>query len=193
MIFRDLFRKKHLNCRAILIGDSITEEWHRDNPDFFGKNQLISKGISGDTTLQMLKRFDRDAVEHNPEWIIIFGGTNDIANDLSNDIVSKIVNNLTKMAEKATANNIKVAICSVLPASLYPWSPNATPSSTIPQLNVEIMNLCQKHDYTYINLFDEVRQPDSNGLLKQFTYDEVHCTSAAYRKMEPVLLGAINP
>lgn len=141
----------------------------------------------------MLKRFERDAVEHNPEWIIIFGGTNDIANDLSNDIVSKIVNNLTKMAEKATANNIKVAICSVLPASLYPWSPNATPSSTIPQLNVEIMNLCQKHDYTYINLFDKVRQPDSNGLLKQFTYDEVHCTSAAYRKMEPVLLRAINP
>lgn len=186
MIFNNPFRKTPENYRCIIIGDSITEEWHKNNPQYFRENKLACKGVSGETTHQMLMRFERDVIRLKPEWVIILGGTNDIANDLSPTIVSKIMNNITKMAEKARSNNIKVALCSVLPTSSYPWSPYATPASTIPQLNVEIMNFCNEQGFTYINFFDALKN-ECNGLTEKYTYDGVHCTSEAYRKMEPIL------
>ena len=111
--------------RVVFMGDSITEGWHLDG-SFPGKPYL-NRGISGQTTPQMVLRFHQDVVDLKPKVVIILAGINDIAGNTGPMTPEQTEDNLAAMAEIATANHIKVVLCSVLPAYDFPWSPGKCP------------------------------------------------------------------
>ena len=106
------------------MGNSITQQWKSKDSVFFQTNPYICRGISGQTTPQMLTRFRQDVVELQPKIVVILAGTNDIAGNTGPSTLEMIMNNLASMTEIAKANKIKVILCSVLPAYDYPWRKN---------------------------------------------------------------------
>ena len=115
------------------MGDSITEGWHIDQ-SFPGK-PYINRGISGQTTPQMLVRFRQDVIDLKPKVVIILAGTNDIAGNTGPETLEEIEGYLASMAELATANHIRVVLCSILPAFDYPWQRGLEPAPKIDEVN----------------------------------------------------------
>jgi lysophospholipase L1-like esterase len=139
--------------RVVFMGNSITQGWKENRPEFFTNNPYICRGISGQTTPQMLIRFKQDVVALKPRVVVILGGTNDVAGNTGPSSLEMIVDNISSMAEIATANKIKVVICSVLPAFDYPWRKGLEPNVKIPQLNSMIKKYCDEKGYTYLDYF----------------------------------------
>ena len=106
--------------RIVLVGDSITEGWTEFNPVFFEENNMVNRGISGQTTPQMLIRLKQDAIHLDPKIIIINGGTNDIWGNTGPSTPEMIIDNLCSMAEIASKNNIQVVLSTILPVYQYP-------------------------------------------------------------------------
>ena len=106
--------KKNKN-RVVFMGNSITIGWLQTNPNFFKDKDYVNRGISGQTTPQMLVRFRADVVDINADVVVILAGTNDIAGNTGPVTLKMIANNLKSMTEIAQANGIKVILCSVLP------------------------------------------------------------------------------
>lgn len=109
--------------RVVFMGNSITIGWLHNCPEFFKDRPYINRGISGQTTPQMLIRFRQDVIDLQPKVVVILAGTNDIAGNTGPSTLEMIENNLASMAQLAKANGIKVILCSVLPAFDYPWRP----------------------------------------------------------------------
>ncbi|MEE3135819.1 MAG: GDSL-type esterase/lipase family protein, partial [Candidatus Neomarinimicrobiota bacterium] len=109
--------------RIVFMGNSITEEWKRFQPEFFSDNKYINRGISGQTTPQMLIRFRPDVIDLRPTAVVILAGINDIAENTGPSTVKMIAGNIISMAELAESNGIKVIISSILPASGFSWRP----------------------------------------------------------------------
>ncbi len=109
--------------RVVFMGDSITEFWKMAHPDFFGET-YIDRGISGQTTAQMLVRFRQDVIALKPAVVHILGGTNDIAGNGGPTTLEAIRNNIVSMVDLATANDIRVVLGSVPPAGMFPWRPS---------------------------------------------------------------------
>ncbi len=107
--------------RIIFYGNSITEGWKQWHPEFFHNANYINRGIGGQTTPQMLIRFRQDVVDLKPKAVIILAGINDIAGNTGHSTLKMIMANIESMCEIASANNIKVYLCSVLPAFDFPW------------------------------------------------------------------------
>ena len=118
--------------RVVFMGDSITEGWHFEGPDgsFAGK-PYINRGISGQTSPQMLVRFRQDVIELQPKVVVILAGTNDLAGNTGPMTLEQTEDNLASMADMATANHIRVVLCSVLPAYDFPWHPGLEPAPKI--------------------------------------------------------------
>ena len=108
--------KKSGEKRIILMGDSITEFWLKIHPDFFKGKPYIDRGISGQTTPQMLVRFRQDVINLYPKVVVILAGTNDIAGNTGPSTLEMIEDNIHSMTELAQSNGIQVVLCSVLPA-----------------------------------------------------------------------------
>ena len=136
--------------RIVLIGDSITEGWTEFNPTFFQENNLINRGISGQTTPQMLIRIKQDAVHLDPKIIIINGGTNDIWGNTGPSTPEMIIDNLCSMAEIAIKNNINVALSTILPVYKYPDRDDIIdPPKTISLINSVLIDYCKKNSLTF--------------------------------------------
>jgi lysophospholipase L1-like esterase len=120
---------------VVFMGNSITEGWQRIDPAFFIENGFIDRGISGQTTPQMLLRFRQDVINLKPSVVVILGGTNDIAQNTGPMTLEQTFGNIVSMAELAKANNIRVVISSVLPAYEFPWHPGMEPGEKIVKLN----------------------------------------------------------
>ncbi len=177
--------------RVVIMGDSITDNWARMRPGFFATNGIIGRGISGQTTPQMLLRFRRDVIENGAVAVAILAGTNDIAGNNGPTPLQEIVDNIASMCELATANGIRPIICSVLPAHRYPWSPEMRPDIYIPQLNELLGKLAADKGYTYIDFFAAMvdsKPENENGLPRRLAGDGVHPTNAGYEIMERILL-----
>jgi lysophospholipase L1-like esterase len=119
--------------RVVFMGDSITQGWKLDAA-FPGK-PYVNRGISGQTTPQMLVRFRQDVIDLKPKVVVILAGTNDIAGNTGPMTLEQTEGNLASMAELAAANGIRVVLCSVLPAFDYHWAPGLTPAPKIAQVN----------------------------------------------------------
>jgi lysophospholipase L1-like esterase len=181
--------------RIVFMGNSITEGWGNLCPDFFAGKPYINRGISGQTTPQMLVRFRADVIDLKPAVVLILAGTNDIAGNTGPSTLEMILDNLISMAELAKASGIKVVLCSVLPAFDYPWKPGVNPAEKIASLNAMIKNYCSENgifylDY-YLGMVDERK-----GLKNEYTNDGVHPNEKGYRVMAPlaeeVLKKALN-
>jgi lysophospholipase L1-like esterase len=176
--------------RIVFMGNSITEGWVNMRPDFFNKNPFVGRGISGQTTPQMLIRMRQDVINLNPDAVVILAGTNDIAGNTGPMTLEEILGNIKSMAELADANGIKVILCSVLPAYDYPWRPGLEPNIKIPALNKMIESYSKTKGFYYLDYFSEMAD-ERNGLPKKYAEDEVHPTLLGYSVMEPLALNAI--
>jgi len=180
--------------RVVFMGNSITEGWSNFDKDFFINNPFVNRGISGQTTPQMLIRFRPDVVNLNPKAVVILAGINDIAGNTGPISLKNTAENIISMAEIAKANNIKVYICSTLPAIDFPWSPGLEPGSKVIKLNSILKNYCNSNDIPFVDYFSSMA--DDKGGLKVPEYtaanDLVHPNLAGYKVMEKIILKALN-
>jgi lysophospholipase L1-like esterase len=177
--------------RIVFMGNSITEGWSKFCPYFFEGRPYINRGISGQTTPQMLLRFRQDVINLKPKVVLILAGTNDIAGNTGPSTLEMIMDNIISMAEIAMASGIKVILSAVVPAFDYPWSPGLNPNEKIPQLNTMIKNYCIENEIIYLDYFSAMTD-GNNGLKPELTYDGVHPNEAGYKVMEPLALEAIS-
>ena len=125
--------------RVVFMGDSITDVWVQPQfGGFFPGKPYTDRGISGQTTPQMLIRFRADVIALHPKVVVILAGTNDLAGNTGPMTAAQIEDNLTSMADLAAANHIRVVLCSVLPAFDFPWMPGMTPAGKVLALNAWI-------------------------------------------------------
>ncbi|HEX7412225.1 MAG TPA: SGNH/GDSL hydrolase family protein [Bacteroidales bacterium] len=176
--------------RIVFMGNSITEGWSNLSPDFFSGKPYINRGISGQTTPQMLVRFRPDVINLKPAVVIILAGTNDIAGNTGPSTLEMIADNIFSMAELAKANGIKVVLSSVLPAFDYPWKPGLKPAEKIAALNEMIENYADKNGIVYLDYFSAMAD-ERKGMKDAYTYDGVHPNKTGYKVMEPLAEGAI--
>ena len=182
--------KKNKN-RVVFMGNSITIGWLQTNPNFFKDKDYVNRGISGQTTPQMLVRFRADVVDINADVVVILAGTNDIAGNTGPVTLKMIANNLKSMTEIAQANGIKVILCSVLPAYDYPWSPDKKPNIKIPKLNSMIKDFAKESGAFYLDYFKALND-GNNGIIKEYSNDGVHLTAKGYYVLEPMLEKALE-
>ena len=168
--------------RIVFMGNSITEEWKRFQPEFFSDNKYINRGISGQTTPQMLIRFRPDVIDLKPTAVVILAGINDIAENTGPSTVKMIAGNIISMAELAESNGIKVIISSILPASGFSWSPIHDPPPKILAINTIIKNYAEKNGMTYLDYYSSMVD-DHQGLKKEYGLDEVHPNKKGYQVM----------
>ena len=187
-------KKQSIANRVVFMGNSITEGWSNFNPNFFIDNPFVNRGISGQTTPQMLIRFKPDVINLNPKAVVILAGINDIAGNTGPMEIENISENIFSMAEIAKANNIEVYICSVLPAKDFPWSPGLNPSEKVVKLNNILENYCKENNIKYVDYYSKMN--DGNGGLKvpEFTSEDdlVHPNKKGYSVMESVILSALD-
>jgi len=178
--------------KIVLMGDSITESWSSYSPDFFSNNSyLINKGVSGETTPQMLNRFDADVLSLTPKAVIILAGINDIAQNTGYISVSEIFNNIVLMVNLAKNNNIKPVLCSVLPANELTWKPEIKPAELVIELNQKLSAYCKTNDLVYIDYFSSMVGKNKE-LRSELTYDGIHPNKEGYIIMERVVLDAVS-
>jgi lysophospholipase L1-like esterase len=175
--------------RVVFMGDSITQGWHLDE-SFPGK-PYINRGISGQTTPQMVLRFHQDVVNLKPKAVVILAGINDIAGNTGPMTLEDTENNLTAMAEIATANGIKLVLCSVLPAYDFPWSPGQYPAKKVVELNDWIKTFAASKNLVYVDYYSAMKD-DRGGLPSTLSRDGVHPNPAGHAIMEPLVTAGIQ-
>jgi lysophospholipase L1-like esterase len=177
--------------RIVLMGNSITEGWSQADPGFFSGKPYVNRGISGQTTPQMLVRFRPDVIDLKPEVVIILAGINDIAGNTGPSTLEMIEENMASMVDLAKANRIRVVLSSVLPAYDFPWNPGLQPAEKVVQLNAWIKNYAEANGCVYLDYFTPMAD-EKHALNAELTYDGVHPNQAGYKVMEPLLESAIQ-
>lgn len=176
-----------VNGRIVMMGNSITEGWEKLDPDFFKKHHLINRGISGQTTPQMVLRFRQDVIDLKPEKVVILGGINDIAGNTGPSTLKMIQDNIQNMAVLARDAGIEVILCSVLPANKIPWRNNMDPSSKVKELNAWIKQFADRNGFGYVDYYTALVD-SRDGLQEEYTSDGVHPNLDGYRVMEKCLI-----
>ena len=183
--------------RVVFLGDSITDSWKLD--EYFPDRNFINRGISGQTTPQMLIRFRPDVIALRPRAVVILAGTNDIAGNTGPMTLEMIQGNVRSMAELAVANDIKVVLASVLPISDYNKDnkglaivrSTARPPERIIALNTWLKAFAEGHGFVYLDYYSAT--VDKNGyLLASIANDGLHPNAEGYRIMAPLAVKAIK-
>ena len=168
--------------RIVFMGNSITEGWGQLYPEYFSKKSFINRGISGQTTPQMLIRFIPDVIDFKPVIVIILAGINDIAGNTGPSTVKMICDTIISMAELAKINGIKVILSSVLPAGGYPWDSGIDPSKKIIAVNKIINDYSKNNNMLYLDYYSSMVY-DNDSLNPDYTYDGVHPNKSGYKIM----------
>src|SRR3982751_2039762 len=178
--------------RVVFMGDSITDAWGRSHGVFFPGKPYINRGISGQTTPQMLIRFRPDVVALKPKVVVILAGTNDIAGKTGPASIEEIEGNLQSMAELAKVNEIRVVLSSVMPVCDYikPQTEKRPPEKII-SLNAWIKSYSARNNITYLDYYSALADA-RNMFRKELTYDGLHPNDAGYAVMTPLASQAIG-
>ncbi len=177
--------------RVVFYGNSITEGWARYFDAMFPGKPYVGRGISGQTTPQLLVRFRQDVVALQPAVVVILAGTNDIAGNTGPATLSMIEDNLMSMVELAQANGIRVVLSSVLPVSDYPWRRGLDPAPKIVALNSWMREYAAGHGAVYLD-YHSAMADARQGMKSELTGDGVHPNEAGYRLMAPLAERAIT-
>ena len=177
--------------RVVFMGNSITDVWARYFPAMFPGKPYVGRGISGQTTPQMLVRFRQDVLALQPAVVVILAGTNDIAGNTGPATLAMIEDNFMSMTELAQRNGIRVVLASVLPVYDYPWRPGLTPAPKIAALNAWMKAYAARVGAVYLDYYTAMVD-ERQGLRSDLTYDGVHPTEAGYRVMAPLADHAIQ-
>jgi lysophospholipase L1-like esterase len=175
---------------CVFIGDSITELWLKRRPDFFGPG-MICRGISSQTTPQMLVRFRADVVALKPHIVHIMGGTNDIAGMTGPSSPGVIVDTIATMAELAMVHGIRIVIASITPAIRHPWAPSTDPRPEIQEVNLRLRHYAMHIGASYAD-YHTVLDDGQGGVAPGLSVGDVHPSGRGYRAMEPVARAAIE-
>ena len=179
--------------RVVFYGDSITDAWGSNGGSFFPGKPYVNRGISGQTTPQMLVRFRQDVVDLHPEAVVILAGTNDIAGTTGPSTPEMIEDNFKSMAEIAKVNGIRVILASVTPVAKYPWRPEvADVPAKIAVVNAWLKDYCGREKLTYLDYWTAMAGPDG-GMKPGISLDGVHPNGAGYAIMGPLAEAAIAP
>ncbi len=177
--------------RVVFMGNSITENWVYLNPDLFRQNPYIGRGISGQTTPQMVLRFRQDVLDLKPEIVVINAGINDVAENTGPYDQQTTLGNIISMVELAQANDIQVILASVHPATGFPWRKEVTQvAEKIVQLNAAIKDYAGKNKLTYLDYHTAMKN-EQNGMSPDMAEDGVHPSVAGYKVMEGLAQEAI--
>jgi lysophospholipase L1-like esterase len=182
---------------VVFMGDSITDLWQQEQfGGFFPGKNYADRGISAQTTSQMLVRFRPDVIALKPRVVVILAGTNDIAGNTGPMSNEDIEGNLASMAELATANGIKVVLASITPVSGYHVAPNAVPQFTrrpparIQAVNDWIKSYAAANNHVFLDYYSPMI--DASGMLKrEFSSDDLHPNAQGYKAMAPLAEAAI--
>lgn len=183
--------------RVVFMGDSITEGWGMKatatspgRGEFFPGKPYVNRGISGQTTPQMLVRFRQDVIELKPKVVVLLAGTNDIAENTGKMSLGEAEWNIESMSELARANGIRPVLCSVLPASDFWWHKGLEPASKIQALNAWIKEYATKNAFVYVDYYAPMVNGEG-GLKAEFSPDGVHPNKAGYEIMAPLAEAGI--
>ena len=178
-------------ANVVFMGNSITDGWWPADSTFFIKNNFVDRGISGQTTSEMLVRFRQDVINLKPKAVVILAGINDIAYNNGFITLENVFGNMVSMAELAKINNIKVIFCSTMPAYDFVWRPGLEPAGKVIQLNKWIKEYCDKNGLTYVD-YHSAMKDERDGLPKRLSKDGVHPNMEGYKIMEKLVLEGIN-
>ena len=189
----DYPRNRAIEKKVIFFGNSITQVWS-DYTKFFSNNKYVNKGISGQTTDQMLLRFKKDVVDEEAYCVVILAGINDLAENNGPISLGEIFENIKSMVKIAKDNNIKVILSSILPAYEFLWNPGIYPSNDIIFLNKNLKDFCKSANVKYVDYHSSMKDK-RNGLKDELTYwrddfngyDGVHPNKKGYLKMEKII------
>ena len=177
--------------RIVFMGNSITEGWLQDELTLFKNPNHINRGISGQTTPQMLVRFRPDVIDLKPKAVVVLAGINDIAGNTGPMTLEATFDNIKSMAELAEVNNIQVILSSVLPAYDFPWNPGLNPADKVLKINEMMKTYCKQKGFIYLDYHTPMKD-ERNGLPENLSYDEVHPTLEGYRMMEEILANTLE-
>ncbi len=185
--------------RVVFMGDSITDAWPQPRfGTFFSDKPYVGRGISGQTTPQMLIRFRPDVIDLQPKVVVILAGTNDIAGNTGPISNEEIQGNLASMAELAKANGIKVVLSSILPVSAYHQSPNAPAPQTVlrPMARIRAINdwmkqYAARNNHVFLDYFSATID-DTGHLRSELSADDLHPNAKGYAIMAPLAEAAIQ-
>jgi acyl-CoA thioesterase I len=198
--FGDLARYHHLDLklgppaagqdRVVFMGDSITDGWNLAK--YFPGKPYINRGISGQTSTQMLVRFRQDVIDLYPKVVVILAGTNDLAGNTGPMTLKETQGNLMSMAQLATDNGIRVVLCSVLPSIRFWWHPGLKdPAARIAALNQWIRAYAEKAGYVYVDYYSAMKDA-AGGLPRKLSGDGAHPLPAGYAVMAPLAEAGIE-
>ena len=178
-----------ISTQIVFMGDSITENWKKIDPAFF-RLGWICRGISGQTSPQMVLRMASDVVTLKPRMVHILAGTNDVAGNTGPMTIEMTMANVRGMAAIAKDADIAVVVGSVPPAASFKWRPEVRPAETIIELNSQLMAFAQENKHGWID-YHAALDDGSGGLSGGYTNDGVHPVLAGYKAMEELAVPKI--
>ena len=176
--------------KTVFMGDSITEAWGVGDPSLFSLG-VIDRGISGQTSPQMLVRFHQDVVALHPQAVHIMAGTNDVAGNTGPSSPDDFKNNIRAMVDLAKTNHIQVVLASILPAERFPWRPDIQPVEQIRQLNAWLRQFAGEHKLIYADYYSALTTT-SGAFRPELSNDGVHPNSDGYAAMRPIAEAALR-
>ena len=175
---------------VVFMGDSITAAWGVGDPSLFSGG-VVDRGISGQTSPQMVVRFYQDVVALHPRAAHIMAGTNDVAGNTGPSSPEDFKNNIRAMVDLARANHIQVVLASILPAERFPWRPDIQPVEQIRQLNQWLQQFAGQHHLIYADYYSALTTP-SGAFRPELSNDGVHPNSDGYAAMRPIADAALR-
>lgn len=184
-------RKVEIPARVVFMGNSITDNWWQADSLFFLRNNYIDRGISGQTSAEMLVRFRADVLDLRPKAVVILAGTNDVAGNNGYIAPEHTFGNIVSMVELSRAHGIRVVLCSILPAYDFPWRPGLEPAGKIIRLNEMLKGYAGERGIPYVDYHSALKD-ERGGLPEMYSRDGVHPTLEGYKIMEGLVEEAIR-
>ena len=172
---------------VVFMGNSITDSWIRVDPDFFEQNGFLDRGISGQTTVQMLARFRSDVIDLKPQVVVILAGINDIARNNGPIELENVFGNIVSMCDLARYNGIKVVLCSVLPCDRFSWRPEMEPAEEVRRLNTMLERYAAEQKIPYVD-YHRALDNGSGGMSEELSQDGCHPVLSGYLRMESLVV-----
>jgi len=179
--------------RVVLMGDSITDQWAKKRPDFFSVNDIIGRGIGGETSCQFLLRFQNDVIDLQPTLVVINYGTNDIAENTGAYDEEQTFRNVKAMCEMAQGAGIKVVLASTLPHKGFSWNPEIKDAmAKIISLNARVKAYAAEKKILYLDYYSSMVSSDGTKMRDELAPDGVHPNADGYQIMEDLVLPIIK-
>ena len=177
---------------VVFMGNSITDNWAYFHPDFFSSHNFCGRGIGGQTSAQMLVRFNDDVIDLHPKAVVIMAGTNDVAHNEYWVSPERVVDNIVAMCNQAQANGIVPIISSIPPCSEFPWRKEIkNPGQTIVDINKSLKAYADANGIVYLD-YHSALTDENLGLPKTLSDDGCHPLPDTYFTMEEMVLEAIS-